>query len=464
MQVKSLALNPLAYSMPHFDQWLGVWAIEPSAIEGMIALVMGADWGAHMAVWDAAEAKAKAAAADSSGAGFKGYYRNDSDGVAVLSLNGTLQKQRASMSAATSTVIARQELRAAVKDAAVGAILLAIDSPGGTSAGTAELAAEVAAARAVKPVFTHFTDLGASAAYWIGSQAGKAVANEAALVGSIGTYAVVSDYSALAAKEGVKVHVVRAGEYKGTGVPGTEVTAAQLAEMQSIVDSRNAMFLDGVASGRSMAMERVKALADGRVHAAKDAVGLGLIDAVGSFDSVFAEAATAAKRFLNGGSVAGKAKGSRMSEGVVTASAIRAACPGASDSFVLNALEKGYSIDQAMSGYMGSLVEASKQMSADLVDAKASVEKLSAELVTVKSELEAAKSAAKVNGAVVKGKAAVGVDALADEGKGGGSGVSYQDVVAEQMKAGKSRGEAMKFVNRHYPELRAEFVSAANGR
>jgi signal peptide peptidase SppA len=462
MKSKSVLLNPLAYSMPHFDHWLGVWAIEPSAIEGLISLVAGADWGSHMAAWDAAEVRAKEQAA---AAGFKGYYRSDSDGVAVLSLNGTLQKQRASMSAATSTVLAKQDLRAAVNDDSVGAILLAIDSPGGTSAGTAELAEAIAVARTRKPVFTHFTDLGASAAYWVGSQAsaGKVFANEAALVGSIGTYAVVSDYSALAAKEGVKVHVVRAGEYKGTGVPGTEVTAAQLAEMQSVVDSRNEMFLAGVASGRSMPMERVRSIADGRVYAAKDAVGLGLIDGVASFDSVFAEAATAAKRFLNGGSVAGKAKGSRMSDGAVSAGAIRAACPGASDSFVLNALESGHSIEQSMQGYMSSLVEANKQLNAGLVEAKASADKVNAELATVKSELETAKSAAKVSG-VVKGKASQGVEALADEGKGGSTGASYMDVVAEQMKAGKSRSEAMKFVNRHYPELRAEFVGAANKR
>jgi protease-4 len=129
--------------------------------------------------------------------------------VAVISLTGKLMKQQASMGGGTSTVQARRDIRAAASDPDIGAILLRIDSPGGTAAGTKELADEITAAKTKKPVWAYVEDMAASAAYWAASQASRIIANETALVGSIGTYGVVQDTSGMAAMEGVKVHVIR---------------------------------------------------------------------------------------------------------------------------------------------------------------------------------------------------------------------------------------------------------------
>jgi ClpP class serine protease len=104
-------------------------------------------------------------------------------------------------------------------------------------------------------------------------------------VGSIGTYGAIFDYSGAAAMEGVKAYVVRAGKYKGMGTPGTEITQDHLAELQRNVDALNARFLSGVSTGRRMNSDRVAELADGRVHIGAEALALGLVDAVGSFDA-----------------------------------------------------------------------------------------------------------------------------------------------------------------------------------
>ena len=128
------------------------------------------------------------------------------------------------------------------------------------------------------------------------SQASRIIANETALVGSIGTYGVVQDTSGMAAMEGVRVHVIRAGAFKGAGTPGTEITAEHLTEMQRTVDGLNEYFLAGVAAGRSMlTAARVRELADGRAWLAAEAKTLGLIDAIGSFDQALSELQSQAK-------------------------------------------------------------------------------------------------------------------------------------------------------------------------
>lgn len=214
------------------------------------------------------------------------------DGVAILSIQGPLTKQMTCMSwwlGGTSTVAARQTLRQMSKDAEVASILVYLDTPGGQVAGTGDLASEVARTRAVKPVWGYASDLCASAGYWIGSQCERLYANETALVGSIGTYMVVQDTSAIAKSAGVKVHVIRAGEMKGAGMSGTPITDAHLADFQRTVNALNAEFLAGVAKGRGMTAEQVQTIADGRIHVGAAAQSLGLVDGIAALEDVIAQ-------------------------------------------------------------------------------------------------------------------------------------------------------------------------------
>lgn len=202
--------------------------------------------------------------------------------VATVEIVGTISRTG---EYGTSSDQTASDIAALAADAKVGAIELRINSPGGAVAGTFELAASVASASKLKPVFAYITDLGASAAYWVASQATNVYGNQTALVGSIGTYSVVRDTSGLASALGVKVHVVKAGQHKGSGVPGSQVTDEQLAEVQRTVDAINQHFLAGVAAGRKIPLARVQELADGRVHVGQEAEKLGLIDGVLSYDS-----------------------------------------------------------------------------------------------------------------------------------------------------------------------------------
>jgi len=272
---------------PHIDQYFGVWAIYEPVFRAAVDRVQDMDINLHVK-----QADIKAVSYTSAdGTRLRDEFIRD--GVALFSLDGPLMKHVSSMEDGTSTVLMRRAMRAAGRDERVQAIMLHIDSPGGTVAGTADLAADIAAVNKRKPVLAFIEDLGASAAYWLASQASEIIATPESMVGSIGTFAVLYDMSRLADRAGITVHVIRAGDMKGAGEPGTAITDYQLAEFQRLVDGLNKFFVRGVARGRGMKVEDVREIADGRVQIGREAMALRLVDGLGRFDEAFT---TAAKR------------------------------------------------------------------------------------------------------------------------------------------------------------------------
>jgi len=206
-------------------------------------------------------------------------------GVAVIPIVGMMMKGQSKFGG-TSTVNTRRLLREAVGDESVKSILLRIDSPGGTTAGTEELASDILSLRNKKPIVAHIEDSGMSAAYWVASQANKIYANKTAWVGSIGTFASVTDSSGAAEKEGIKVHVISTGWMKGAGEPGTKITQEQLDYLQSKVNELNSFFLDGIKQSRENV--DIKAVSTGEWWIAKEAKSLKLIDGVQSLEETIA--------------------------------------------------------------------------------------------------------------------------------------------------------------------------------
>lgn len=212
----------------------------------------------------------------------------DATGIAHIPLIGMMTKGGSSYGGA-STVRVRQMLRMASADKSVSAILLHVDSNGGTVAGTAALADDMKAVNAQKPVYAHIEDSTASAAYWIASQARRVTAERTSLIGSIGTFAYIVDTSGEFEKKGWVAHVISTGKYKGMGADGTKITDEELAYIQERVDNINEHFIADIATGRNMDVASVRKLADGRVHDAEKAKEFGLIDAVQSIDDTVNE-------------------------------------------------------------------------------------------------------------------------------------------------------------------------------
>ena len=114
----------------------------------------------------------------------------------------------------------------------------------------------------------------------LASQAGKISINPNGEAGSIGVYTVAVDSSKRAEELGFKVHVIKSGEHKGMGVPGTEITENQIAATQEIIDGMAANFKQAVSAGRKMSVADVEKIATGRTWLAEVAKKLNLVDEI----------------------------------------------------------------------------------------------------------------------------------------------------------------------------------------
>ena len=172
------------------------------------------------------------------------------------------------------------------------AVLLRIDSPGGTVAGTGDLAAAIKEARQKVPVFGFAEDLCAASAYWIAAQAEKLYANvPTAMIGGVGMFVGLYERKEQFAKAGVRAVVIKSGEFKAAGWPGTKITEAQRAYWQKLIDQAQAEFIAAIKHRADPAK-----VATGRLYVASDSQRLKLIDGVKSFDDVIAELAAKVKR------------------------------------------------------------------------------------------------------------------------------------------------------------------------
>jgi len=265
-------------SIDHVWQYVGPWGILEERLQAMVDRLSRLDFTAHVANYRASMPVMSPPSERISIL---------EGGVAVVDISGPLLKYGSSLGG-TASITTRRQIRHAMQSEAVKSILLRIDSPGGSIAGVYDLAADVAAAAARKPTVAHISDLGSGTAYWIASQAGKVYANSTAIVGSIGVHMVVTDASQMAANQGVKVHVVKAGAFKGSGEVGTEITTEQLARWQRDINTFGGFFTEAVARGRKLPMARAKELSDGAVYVGQKAVDVGLIDGIESLDATLA--------------------------------------------------------------------------------------------------------------------------------------------------------------------------------
>lgn len=257
----------------------GLWAVRPDIQDTLEAMLLA---------MTEEQITAAMSSASSSSDDPKPPYATE-NGVATIPLHGLMMKGEPWMIrwfGGTSTADFSSAVSLAASDPNVKAILLDIDSPGGLVDGTADAADAVASARKVKPTYGHVTDTCCSAALYVGSQAQGLYANKGADIGSIGVRTSRTDYSKAFAKEGITVHPISTGKHKAAGLPGTEITEEQLAEVQRQVDAHGALFVNAIASGRKMKREDAQALADGRIWIASDAHKKGLIDGVASRQAV----------------------------------------------------------------------------------------------------------------------------------------------------------------------------------
>lgn len=216
------------------------------------------------------------------------------DGVAVLELSGPIARRMnlfMQVSGGTSSELFRRDFLQALDDPTVSAVVMAINSPGGTVDGTQELADTIYAQRGKKPVVALAEGTMASAAYWIGAAADAIYMSDAtAMVGSIGVIASHIDVSKAEEMAGQKTTEITAGRYKRIASEYEPLTSEGRAEIQAKVDALYAVFVDSVATYRGVSVEDVLTkMADGKLFVGKEAMEAGLVDGVSNLDALIAQ-------------------------------------------------------------------------------------------------------------------------------------------------------------------------------
>jgi len=203
--------------------------------------------------------------------------------VAVIRINGVISASGdgAIASGETSPENIIKDIQEAEDDDEVKAILLRINSPGGTAGSSEEIYSAIKQIK--KPVVASISDIGASGAYWIASGADKIIANASSEVGSIGVIIAIPNLQKLFNKLGVDLQVISQGKYKDLGNPARPLTSEEkkiLKDHSFIIYNK---FVDDVAKSRNIPRSKVLKIANGLTYPGSVAKELKLIDGIGNY-------------------------------------------------------------------------------------------------------------------------------------------------------------------------------------
>jgi protease IV len=213
------------------------------------------------------------------GGGFTYFFSDDSslhfgDRIAVVSIKGVIADSKAVV----------EQLKKYRQDNRVKAIILRIDSPGGSTAGSQEIYREVQKTSSKKKVVASMGNVAASGGYYVALGANKIVANPASLTGSIGVIIQFSNLKALLNKIGVSQEAVKSGPYKDIGSPVRDMKPEERTLLEGVIKNVHQQFIEVVVKGRKLSREQVEKIADGRIFTGEQAKALGLVDELGSFE------------------------------------------------------------------------------------------------------------------------------------------------------------------------------------
>ncbi len=205
--------------------------------------------------------------------------------VAVIRLEGTIAystSQLALLGATADPDEISKLIDRAASDDSIGAVVLLINSPGGSAAASEALYAKVRELAARKPVVAYVREYGTSGAYMVALPARAILASNSSIVGSVGVYVSVLTYTGLLEKLGVKVHVFRSGELKDLGAGYRELTPRDAQVLEEVVSDLFDLFKRRVLAHRSL--RDPGDVFTGRPFTARQALERGLIDGVGTLD------------------------------------------------------------------------------------------------------------------------------------------------------------------------------------
>lgn len=211
--------------------------------------------------------------------------------IAIVRVEGTIthtDDEDYIAGAGSGRVIA--DLRAAEADPDVQAIILRVDSPGGTVTGSAQIR-EVIVNEVTKPVVVSMAGTAASGGYYVSAPADYIFARADTLTGSLGVVLTLINAKELIDTYGIDVVTITSGENKSIGSPWETLTEEQRLIFEAYIDESYEEFVRIIADGRGLSEDTVRQLADGRIYSGKQAVAIGLVDELGDLPQAIDKAA-----------------------------------------------------------------------------------------------------------------------------------------------------------------------------
>ncbi len=197
------------------------------------------------------------------------------DKIAVVELNGVILSSE-------ETVRQFKKYR---DNHSIKGILFRVDSPGGGVVASQEIFEEVKKTRdAGKPVVVSMGALAASGGYYVSCCASKIVSNPGTLTGSIGVISQFMRYDSLLGKIGVGVNTIKSGKFKDAGNPFRQMSEEDKKYFQDLMDNVHRQFISAVEYERDLDHDSVIAFADGRVFTGEQALEMGLVDTLGTYE------------------------------------------------------------------------------------------------------------------------------------------------------------------------------------
>jgi protease-4 len=217
-----------------------------------------------------------------------------SQAVAIVYAEGDIVDGEGDQGQIGGAAFAR-ELRKLRADRSIKAVVLRVNSPGGSAVASEQIQRELTLIAKSKPVVVSMGSLAASGGYWISTASARIFAEPNTITGSIGVFALVPNIQGLANRQGVTFDTVKTGRYADLFTIARPRSEAELAVLQRGTDAVYAAFLERVSTARKLSLDSVKAIAEGRVWSGVQARRLGLVDSLGGLSDALKSAASLAK-------------------------------------------------------------------------------------------------------------------------------------------------------------------------
>lgn len=210
----------------------------------------------------------------------------DNETIVVIPIDGAISLTKGAMGRGQSVESILEVLKDVKDEKDVKAVVLRINSPGGSVGAVQEIYRAVQEVRKNgKFVVSSFGDVAASGGYYVACAGDKIVSNPGAITGSIGVIMQMPNVQGLLKKVGVSMETIKSGGMKDSGSPFRDMTPAERAHFSSVIMDAYDQFFDAVKAGRSLTDAELKPLADGRIFSGRMAQKAKLVDELGGLDT-----------------------------------------------------------------------------------------------------------------------------------------------------------------------------------